>query len=1143
MIRGFKSFAERTIFDLTPGVAVVVGPNGSGKSNVVDAISWVLGEQGAKTLRGGSMQDVIFAGSPTKPAYGRAEVELTIDNSSGVLPIEFAEVTIRRTLFRSGESDYAINGAPCRLLDIQELLSDSGIGRELHTIVGQGHLVDVLAGRPVERRAIIEEAAGLLKYRKRKERAVRKLERVDADTERLGDVINELRRQIRPLERQAEIAKRAAEIETEAGELRLKLWTLEYRALDREGDAEAERRALEDVASLSERYAATMSGVEELERHVAEASRESGELVQAEYRLAGARDRLQALARLAQERAQHLRDLAAREPTEEAPSQHEIAESEAALETARAARREAEDGARRTETERSEAQEARAEARRAREEIVHLHGERAALRAAVENAQEERASLAERRRALAETLAANAAQIEEVRAELARLEERETAAGARFEAIDGKRAAGERVIATMASKEREAERAVEALALRMNVLTDAIEQDRDPAAVLDGARGILGRVLDQVRPAPGYERALRAALGPIAHALLASDRADAMAALDRMKGAGARAAIALPGASIYEPLPHGVRALSSVVASAGPRGEAVLALLAGVGVADSLAEAAEITAEHRRVVVVTIEGDRLGPNVLIGGAPEDAIDPREQLARIEAEHAEASAGLEGLRRDLGAVRAEVAVLAGELEPVGTELEEIDAETDGATQRLGAMENQRSVLEREDSVLSGRQTEVSERLAADTERLQAVEARLGRAVAAEPEVDELAIASIERRAAEHALRLGEATERERAAGAHLDGLRARARRVADERERWESGRDRWLTGATRASAVGDAARATAGRVETWVEQARAAREGGDDRRARLQEDLTAARATGRELDAALQEARERAHQADLRRAERSHRMTALVERLRDDHAMAPAEALEAVSCEPEEEDDLRRRLATLDRKLGLLGRVNPIAMEQFQELVDRHAFLTDQVADLRKSRRDLMDVVREVDAKIVEVFGAAFADVAREFSEVFSRLFPGGEGALTLTEPDNLLESGIEVEARPAGKRVKRVSLLSGGERSLVAVALLFAVFRARPSPFYVMDEVEAALDDINLQRFLTLAVEFRRSSQLLIVTHQKRTMEIADTLYGISMGREGVSKVICERLEEPAADAGSPPGEPLTLDDRVIELS
>ena len=1117
-IRGFKSFADRTVFDFTPGVAVIVGPNGSGKSNLVDAIAWVLGEQGAKTLRGGKMEDVIFAGTPKRPALGRAEVELTIDNSSGILPIDFTEVTVGRTLFRSGESEYAINGVPCRLLDVQELLSDSGIGRELHTIVGQGQLDDILQGSPFDRRAVVEEASGLLKHRKRKERAVRKLERVDADLERLGDVMAELRRQIRPLERQAEVAKKATEIEAELREVKLKLWLLDYRAVSSEEDAEAERRAVAELERLTERLSSLTARAEQLEADLAFAARDAEAALGTEYRLGGIKDRFDALSRFAAERARHLDDLIAREPRAEAPSDVEIEAAERAHTEARAAREQAQAEAKHAETERAAAQTAREQAARSREEIVTLHGERAALRAAVEGAEDERRRLLEQRG----TAMASAERAQEalggVRSELERLDAEETALGGRLDDAESRRDARRSAVDIFVEREREAERRLGSLQARRAVLAEEVARESDPTSLLQGGQGFAGRVIDQVRARSGYERALRAALGPLADAALASSRAEAMAGLDRLKKAGGRASIAVPGTSIYSPVPAGVRALLDVIESTGPHADLVRGLLAGIALADSLAEAAELSRDHPALVVVTTDGDRLGPNVMTGGAPTELRDARDELRAVDDEIGRAGDALDALARDLVHAQAELEVIEQELGALAERMNELDASVAGATERLGQLEREAHGSVREDQVLAGRLAEVEERLRADTERLRAVESRLGRAVSEEPPIDVETLARIERMAAERALRLGEANERERAASARVDELRERATRVASDRATWESGRDRWERDVLRARAAAEAAAAVSERVAGWVEHARSVRDGGEQRRRALEEELASVRTSRRGTEAGLDDARRFAHESDLRRAERSHRIAALVQRLRDEYQMSPEEAAEAVRAEPEEDDELRRRSTTLQRRLDLLGRVNPIAMEQYQGLVDRYKFLEDQTADLKKSRRDLMAVVAEVDAKIVEIFGQAFEDITREFESVFARLFPGGEGTLSLTDPNDLLNAGIEVEARPAGKRVKRVSLLSGGERSLVAVALLFSVFRARPSPFYLLDEVEPALDDVNLHRFLQIASEFRDTSQLLIVTHQKRTMEIADSLYGISMAGEGVSKVICERL-------------------------
>jgi chromosome segregation protein len=1120
VIKGFKSFADRTVFEFTPGVAVVVGPNGSGKSNFVDAIAWVLGEQGPKTLRGGKMEDVIFAGTPSRSALGRAEVGLTIDNTSGILPIEFTEVTVSRALLRTGESEYAINGSPCRLLDVQELLSDTGVGRELHTIVGQGRLDEVLSARPEERRAYIEEAAGILKHRRRKERAMRKLERVDADVERLGDVIAELRRQIRPLEQQAELAKRAAEIEADLHEARLKLWVLDYRATT---DERQEDEALRIAADLERLARAAGDGAQEAERietELTETSRKGESLLSAEFRMTSLAERAASLARLADERAAHLADLAAREPSAAAPGEDEIAAARSALAEAHAARESAEAEAAQAASDWQRFADVREEAARAREEMVHLHGERAALRGGVHAAEQERRRLMVELEALAGAREARGAELGALRAEIERVHAEESALAARSDEMESTRAGQSAEAESLQEEVRRLELEREMISARLQALEAELERAKDPWPAVAGERGVVGRLRDLVRAEPGYEAAVVAALEPYASALLFSSGGDPLSTLARMKEADVRGLLLRAGGTRARRLPQGVRSVLDVATPVGEAAEAVQALLEGVALAGSLREAMSLSRTHPDIVVVTRDGERVGPDLLVGGVAPPTLDPREALPALRAGLGHLERSLEIARRDAFQARTAETMTSGALGDMIGEMNELDARMTGLAERMAALEREQHASAREETVLSGRLGEVEERLSADEDHLRAVEARLSRAVTVDPPVDAATLTRLERRAAETSLRLGEVTERERARGTHLADLEAKAAAAVAQRAAWEVGRDVWMEGAGQSGVLASSARAAQANAERWAAEARSAREENASRRSMLEEAVGSARREWRSAEEALTEARERSHQVDLRRAERSHRITALVERLRDEHDLVPEEALEAVAATEDEREELTRRSNTAQRRLGLLGRVNPIAMEQFQQLVDRHAFLTEQVGDLRKSRRDLMNLVAEVDRKIVEVFSGAFADVSAEFEHVFARLFPGGEGRLSLVEPDNLLESGVEVESRPGGKRVKRTSLLSGGERALTAIALLFAIFRARPSPFYLLDEVEAALDDVNLHRFLEMVKEFRDRSQIIVVTHQKRTMEVADVLYGISMGPGGVSRVIGERLAE-----------------------
>jgi chromosome segregation protein len=1134
VIRGFKSFAEKTTLEFTPGVAVIVGPNGSGKSNLVDAIAWVLGEQGPKTLRGGKMEDVIFAGTPAKPSMGRAEVSLTIDNSSHILPIDFAEVTISRTMFRGGESEYAINGTPCRLLDVQELLSDTGVGRELHTIVGQGQLDSILAARPEERRAYIEEAAGILKHRRRKERAVRKLERVDADIERLGDVVGELRRQIRPLEQQAELAKRAAEIEAELKECRLKLWTVEYRALSSDEDVDRERWIAEEVQRLTKAVADAAAAAEALEADATSAAVVARDALAAEYRLANVGERLAGLSRLAEERRRHLEDLALRAPEGNAPSEEEIAELVQALARVQSERGIAEQDARAAESEWAQIAAAREEAARAHEEVVQLQGERAALRSAVEAATAERDRLQTQREALGVARVARAREIAQARAEVEGFDTEETDLTARLEAASASLRAHQEAAAGALQRVRDLERLAEGVRARHDALAQEIARSGDAAVKLlaDNASsaGLLGRFRDLVDVEDGYERAAFAALEPYGGAVLAYSRGDAVDAVRRLKHLGGRATFVFPR-DTGSAVPAGVRSILEVVKPRGIAAEIIRSILSRVALADSLDEAEALARRHAGLSIVTPDGDRVGADFVTGGdvgtAPERDLagelhDAAKRLAVLERD-------LSGASTEAREADADVQRLQEETEPLEAAMNELDARITGAAARLGDLEREEQLAAREDAVLSGRLTEVEERLAHDSERLAAAEGHLARAAAEErATVDVAVLAAGERRAAERALHLGGLVERERAISEQLELLRERVRRIREEREQWEASRGARESAARQAGLIAHAASRATDRIAVWVEEARASRAARESESLRIGERLSHARQTRREHEGALEQAREMAHASDLARAERSHRVTALVQRLREEHELEPEAALEAVGEIPEDElEEVRRKAQTAERRLALLGRVNPIAMEQYQGLVDRHAFLTEQMNDLKKSRRDLTSVVGEVDQKIIEIFQAAYADVTREFEEIFQRLFPGGEGRLILTDPDNLLESGVEIEARPGGKRVKRISLLSGGERALTAIALLSSIFKARPSPFYLLDEVEAALDDVNLHRFLVIVREFKVASQILIVTHQKRTMEVADALYGISMAGDGVTRVICERmagLEEIGAD-------------------
>ncbi len=1189
-LRGFKSFASATTLRFEPGIVCVVGPNGSGKSNVVDALAWVMGEQGAKSLRGGKMDDVIFAGTAGRAPLGRAEVALTIDNTDGALPIDYTEVTISRTMFRAGGSEYAINGSPVRLLDIQELLSDSGIGREMHVIVGQGQLDAILSASPEERRGFIEEAAGVLKHRKRKEKALRKLEAMSANLARVTDLTGELRRQLKPLGKQAEVARRAAVVQADLRDSRLRLLADDLVALRSALAAEAadedalrrRRETLEaDLAAAREREAALDEALRAASPQVAAAQ-------ETWYSLSSLRERLRGTASLAAERARNAgrsgeEERRGREPDElereaagvrerEAALTAELAVAREALAAATAVRQSAE--AALAEEERAVARALRAAADR-REGLARVTGQVNAGRtrlAAVD------AELGRLDGAVAEARS----RAEEAAAALAELEEQasgvdagevdldalhEEAAATLEQAVVAVRELTEEQRAAQGERDRQAAR-TEALALGL-----ARKDGASELASSSGLPGILGPLAACVGVEPGAQTAVAAALGRAADAVAVDGLPAAVAALRWLRDTDAgQAGVILAGPAAAGTSP-GTGALDApeplVVAGAAPAGTRWVAaalraptalhaalgqLLEGALLVADLDEAARVVAAHPALWAVTPDGDVVGSSLTVGGSSSapSLIEVQAALDAAAAALASAQARADAAEIQLVETRAGAEVAKQAESAALDRLHESDARMAALAEALGRL----GAAVRSASAEAGRLEAARAAAQASRENARTGLAELEERLAAateepaddEPAPDErerLRDAAEEARSAETDARLAVRTAEERVRGlaGRADALdrqaageraaRARAAERAQRRERE----------ARVAHAVGAAAALALDRLEGSLSAAGAERNAVEARRAATEAELVAVRASRTELASALDGLVSAVHRDELVKAEGRARVEALEAKALEEHGLdadtlvveygpdqpvppsplAPGEEREV---EPEpvpyDRDEQTRRMRAAERLLALLGRVNPLALEEFSALEERHRFLTEQLEDLKAARRSLLDIVREVDERVEQVFSEAFADTAREFEGVFARLFPGGEGRLVLTDPSDMLTTGIEVEARPPGKKIKRLSLLSGGERSLVAVAILVSIFKARPSPFYILDEVEAALDDTNLSRLLTLYEELRDSSQLIVITHQKRTMEIADALYGVTMRGDGVSTVVSQRLREDA---------------------
>ncbi|MBB6120366.1 chromosome segregation protein SMC [Nocardiopsis algeriensis] len=1174
-LRGFKSFASATTLRFEPGITCVVGPNGSGKSNVVDALSWVMGEQGAKSLRGGKMEDVIFAGTATRPALGRAEVSLTIDNADGALPIDYTEVTIRRTMFRNGGSEYAINGDTCRLLDIQDLLSDSGIGREMHVIVGQGQLDTVLHAGPEERRALVEEAAGILKHRKRKEKAIRKLNAMQGNLDRVADLAAELRRQLKPLGRQAELARRAAVIQADLRDARLRLLaddivTLTEQLAKEEAD---EKEVLVRRTAVETSLAGAQEREAELEAQATEAAPLLARATEAYHALSRLTERLEGVRGLAVERHRNLAAADAepvhrRDPeeleaeAEEAAAQEEelllrLEEAREVLETAVTERAAAEDALYREEKRLEAASRVAAQRR---EGIVRTAARVESLRGRLASGEAETARLEEAARQAAERAARAQAEYETVAEEAAGLDEGDAELDTAQEEAARKLAAVEAELHRLREAERAAEGERAALAARKEALELGLA-GRDGAAVLLGADlpGMLGSLAALVQVEPGCETAVAAALGAAAGAVAVSDPGTALAALELLRAedagrAGIVVAQAVPRAPRGEwpPLPAGARyALDAVTAPQHLAG-AVAALLDRAVLAPDPATARDLAAKLEGVRAVTPAGDVFTAALVHGGsaaAPsllevQAAVD--EAAEKLEAASEAADAAAEALE----AAEAERAEISARAQELTARRRHSDRRRNEIAQRLGKLGGQARSAEAE----AGRYTDAAVKAAAAREEDAAGLARLEEELAQAEEAansleeeapdpdtrDELAAQASRARATEMERRLAVRTaeERARAVAGRAEQLRAQALEERRAVQRAAERRALRTAQATLAEAVAEGARTALERIAVSLSAAEAERRAAEADKEARDAELRTVRARVRELSVELEKLTSSAHSGEVARAERRLRLEQLEAKAMEEMGVdvptlvseygprvpvpPPADADENAVPVPYVREVQAKRAKAAERQLNQLGRINPLALEEFAALEERHGFLNAQLEDLKKTRRDLMDIVQEVDARVQEVFASAYLDVEREFAAIFGRLFPGGEGRLLLTDPDDMLTTGIEVEARPPGKKVKRLSLLSGGERSLTAVAFLAAIFKARPSPFYVMDEVEAALDDTNLQRLLVIFEELRASSQLIVITHQKRTMEAADALYGVTMQGDGISQVISQKLDRPA---------------------
>lgn len=1143
-LKGFKSFASSTTLKFEPGMCAVVGPNGSGKSNVVDALAWVMGEHSAKTLRGGKLEDVIFAGAGDRKPLGRAEVTLTIDNSDQALPIDYSEVSLTRRMFRDGASEYEINGSRARLMDIQELLSDTGIGREMHVIVGQGRLAQILESKPEDRRAYIEEAAGVLKHRRRKEKAQRKLVGMQNNLDRLQDLTGELSRQLKPLARQAETAKRAATVQADLRDARLKLAGDQVVRLHRKfQDAASQAKLLqEQVETITERLEEATGRELSRESRLAELNPKVAAAQQLWFDLSTLAERVSATLRIADDRAANVGEPGAYSGPDPA-----------ALE-------------RRAIAADLEQEKLRAEVEMAGDRLASIREEGVAREIAARAAEAEHLAqvraIADRREGVVRLLAAEESQHSQVaaaHADIERLNEvlRETLERASSAQIElrgiqealqqlkiervplvvertratSEAAAAERRLKQLREQQKVHERNIYTLQSRIETLQQT-SPVTDAATLLDAAEwSSLGTLL---HAEDGVAGALAAALGTHAEALAgelgegivaklhAEDTSRTVLLARRATEGDWRMSAQLP-AGVSWLLDH-VRVDDSVT---GP----VTRLLADVAFCPDLATARALVSEDPRLRAVTPEGLLLGSGwIELGRGASSTV---EVTARITAAHAELElaqrefdelAGtLEGARQAAEHTRTDAAGQKSRLREHDINLAtlERDALRLGKQHQVHSAEHERAAQRVTQAEI--RRSELAQLLAQTQARLSRVEE--DRSSPEEPATQaraEAGSALSQIKAMEMEARLALRTAEERAGQVvgKGEGLRRQAAQERQAKASHEQAMERRRARVELARAVAAGARDVAARVADATIRAAEQRDSLAAEKNQLTVLLGRARDEVKAARVQLDRLTDTAHNSEIARSQAQVRIDESEAKITEQLGLSISDLLAEY---PPGEDFNRtteqQRLKQAEKDLSALGKVNPLALEEFRALEQRYEFLSTQLADVTEAREDLRSVIEQVDTQILQLFTEAWQDVSAEFPKVFNTLFPGGEGRLVLTDPEDMLTTGIEVEARPPGKRVKRLSLLSGGEKSLTAMALLVAIFRARPSPFYVLDEVEAALDDVNLRRLLALFQELRKDSQLIVITHQKPTMDVANVLYGVTMRGDGVTRVISQRMQ------------------------
>ncbi|MBP3893405.1 MAG: chromosome segregation protein SMC [Atopobiaceae bacterium] len=1164
-LKGFKSFADRTHMVFDPGLTVVVGPNGSGKSNVSDSILWVLGEQSAKQLRGQAMEDVIFSGSSARKPVGLAEVTLVLDNTDHTLPIDFSEVAITRRMYRSGESEYLINNSPCRLMDITDILHDSGLGKDTHSIISQGKLDSILASRPEERRSLIEEAAGISKHRRRKERSERKLRSMQENLTRAKDIQREIGRQLRPLERQVDKAKRHRDLTARLREVSATLAVDDLRLLQ-ENYARLTARGNEAEAAVELAQYRTTEKERELEKLQSLLEQKGlfvGDLGEQRRRMQDLLGRMDSDMRLLEEKGRNmvsrLSEMRMTLSSAEKQRNDTAAEKERVSGELSDARVKAADLSNRVRDLQQEAKQATELRRTLGNRYAQLVNEQrqsqrtadtetlayAKLEDQISNAKLEDEMFESRLAQIAETLATAEEALserterrEQLAAELDRAqaaaEEAEANIRSCRSAIDGARSseAKEREKLSKARATLSALESVDEQSENASGLTAAI------AASNEGLELVECRLADLIEVPAELDELVERLLGDDLAAIVVDGADDAARLAESAVGMGratGRATILSLGGRATDARMDapGERLLDRL--GCDPKAEGMLAALLGdVRVVSDATAAVRAHDEAPDLTFVTESGVTVLPDgrIVVGaeaGAEQGALERKrriralqEGMSALEGAHAdaqtalaEAEAALSDAREASARAKGEVARIRGEHQSIGSEIGRLEAQRNQAVSEQAQVSKRRAAASQkadqarpqiEQHRKAAREAEA--RVVEIGEQLEQLSGERSRASRAENDANA--------RVADARLELATTMERRNNLERREHDLTKTLADLVKRRDAAERSARSLEVLRLRVDPLYDRYEAIHGRALEWAEllrdRSRLAEADSDS----LKATIGNAKEAVNEASGELQRARDAVNEVKVEMGRVEVQVENAINAITS-QGFVLDEALTLPA--PEDRATMEAEAETLRRKIANIGPVNEVAMDEYTRLKERSDYIDEQVADLERARSALAKITAAIERKMRRQFLVIFDAVNANFAEVFSMLFPGGQAHLEMTDPDHLSETGIEIVAQPRGKRIQKMMLMSGGEKSLTALALLFAVYKTRTVPFYVFDEVEAALDDSNLSKLLDAIEQLKDTTQLIVISHQRRTMEQADVLYGVSMQADGVSHVVSQRLD------------------------